>query len=90
LARAFSSLRHRDFALFWWAALISNSGTWMQTVTVPFVLYQLTNSTTWLGLSAFTSFFPALVIGPVAGAIADRYSRRSVLLVTQTVQMVVA
>jgi len=90
LRHAFSSLRHRDFALFWSAALISNSGSWMQNITVPYVLYQLTRSTTWLGVSAFASFFPALVMGPVAGTLADRFSRRRILLITQTVQMVVA
>ena len=88
---AFSSLGHRDYALFWSAALVSNSGTWMQTVTVPYVLYHLTdNSSTWLGLAAFMQFFPALVVGPLAGTLADRVERRRVLIVTQTVQMVVA
>jgi MFS family permease len=89
-AQAFASLRHRDFALFWSAGLISNTGSWMQNITVPYVLYQLTHSTTWLGVSAFASFFPALVMGPLAGTVADRYSRRTVLLITQTVLMAVA
>jgi MFS family permease len=88
---AFSSLGHRDFALFWSAALVSNSGTWMQTVTVPYVLYHLTdNSATWLGLAAFMQFFPAVVVGPLAGTLADRVERRRVLIVTQSVQMLVA
>jgi MFS family permease len=89
-SQAFASLRHRDFALFWSAGLISNTGSWMQNITVPYVLYQLTHSTTWLGVSAFASFFPALVMGPLAGTVADRYSRRRVLLITQTFLMVVA
>ena len=63
----------------------------MQTVTVPYVLYHLTNnSATWLGLAAFMQFFPAVVVGPLAGTLADRVERRRVLIVTQTVQMVVA
>ncbi len=90
LRHAFASLRHRDFALFWSAGLVSNSGTWMQNITVPYVLYQLTHSTTWLGVSAFASFFPALLMGPVAGTLADRYSRRAILLITQTVLMLIA
>ncbi len=67
---ALSSLRHRDFALFWTAALISNSGTWMQAITVPYVLYDMTNSRTWLGFSAAASFVPGLLMGPIAGTLA--------------------
>jgi MFS family permease len=84
---AFAPLRHRDFALFWWAGLVSNTGSWMQSITVPFVLYGLTKSNTWLGISAFASFFPALVMGPIAGTLADRFERRRILLATQTAQM---
>jgi MFS family permease len=90
LGRAFESLRHRDFALFWTSAVISNTGSWMQQVTVPFVIFDLTGSTAWLGISATVSFLPPFFVGPLAGAIADRYPRRTVLLVTQTVQMVAA
>jgi MFS family permease len=90
LRYAFSSLRHRDFSLFWSAGLISNTGSWMQTITVPYVLYQLTHSTTWLGVSAFAAFFPSLVVGPIAGPMADRMSRQRILMVTQTLQMLVA
>ena len=87
---AFASLKHRDFALFWSAGLISNTGSWMQNITVPYVLYELTHSTTWLGVSAFASFFPSLIMGPLAGTLADRYSRRAILIITQTVLMLIA
>ena len=62
----------------------------MQNVTVPYVVYEMTHSTTWLGLAAFMSFFPALVIGPISGTLADRFSRKAILLITQTIQMAVA
>lgn len=88
--RAFSPLRHRDFALFWVSAVVSNTGSWMQTVTIPFVIFELTDSTVWLGVSAAVSFLPSFVVGPLAGAIADRYPRRRVLLITQLVQMLAA
>src|SRR5256714_4502090 len=83
-------MRHRDFALFFSAALLSNTGTWMQTITVPFVLDQLTHSTVWVGVGAFCNFFPATVVGPLAGSLADRYSRRTVLLCSQVVLMLSA
>jgi MFS family permease len=89
--RAFRSLSNRDFRTFWIAALISNTGTWMQTITVPAVIYDLTHhSNFWLGFAAFVGFFPSLMIGPVSGRLADRFSRRTVLLVTQTIQMILA
>ncbi len=87
---ALSSLRHRDFALFWTAALISNSGTWMQSITVPYVLYDMTNSKTWLGVSAVASFGPGLLMGPIAGTLADRFPRKRIILITQSISMLTA
>ena len=87
---ALAAMRHRDFALFFSAALLSNTGTWMQTITVPYVLDQLTHSTVWVGVGAFCTFFPATVVGPLAGSLADRHSRRTVLLVSQVVMMLSA
>ena len=90
LRYAFSSLRHRDYALFWSAGAVSNTGGWMQNVTVPYVIYEMTKSTTWLGFAAFVSFFPSVIMGPVSGALADRFSRKSILVVTNLVGTLVA
>jgi MFS family permease len=62
----------------------------MQMFTVPYVVYSLTHSTIWLGVSAAVAFAPGVVVGPIGGALADRYSRRRVLLVTQSLAMVSA
>jgi MFS family permease len=86
----FSSLRHRNFAMFWAAAVLSNTGSTMQQVTVPFVIYELTKSTAWLGISAAIAFVPPVLLGPLGGALADRVSRRQVLLVCQSIMMVSA
>jgi MFS family permease len=83
-------MRHRDFALFFAGAFISNTGMWMQNVTVPFVLYQATEQASWIGLGAFLQFMPALLVGGVGGVFADRFPRRRILLVSQSVNMVVA
>jgi MFS family permease len=80
-ARAF---KHRDFTIFWLGALAANTGSWVQNLAVPFVLYQVTKSAFWVGLSAFTQFLPVMLLGPIAGSIADRFERRRVLLVTQS------
>ncbi len=79
---ALGALRHRDFAFFWSAALISNAANWMQQFTVPFIMYDLTSSNTWVGAAAFTSLFPAVGLAPVAGVLADRFSRQRVMVIT--------
>jgi len=87
---SFKVLRRPDFAIFWSAALVSNTGSWMQTITVPFVVFQMTHSTTWLGFAAFMNFIPAMLMGPIGGSMADRHSRKKILLVTQTLMMISA
>jgi MFS family permease len=87
---SFRALAHRDFALFFGAALASNTGTWMQGIAAPYLLYQLTHSTAWLGIGAFMAFFPGLCMSPLAGSLADRYPRKTILLWTQTAMMAVA
>src|SRR5207245_5673842 len=47
--RSTAALRHRDFAIFWWSSLVSNSGSWLQNVAVPFALFKLTHSPAWVG-----------------------------------------
>jgi MFS family permease len=81
---------HRDFALFWWAALVSNSASWMQIIAVPAVLWNMTHSATLLGLASFAGMGPSLVLTPFAGVLADRVPRRTILIVTQAVALVAA
>ncbi|MEY2402701.1 MAG: hypothetical protein QOD38_252 [Acidimicrobiaceae bacterium] len=88
--RSTAALRHRDFALFWWSSLVSNSGTWLQNVAVPFVVFRLTHSPAWVGFATFAQFAPGVVLAPLAGSLADRFPRRSVLLVNQTLLGLVA
>lgn len=83
LRHALRALRHRDFAVFWTGAIISNSGTWLHGVAVPFVLYELTESAFWVGLATFSAFIPIMVMGPIGGTLADRVSRRRILVLGQ-------
>jgi MFS family permease len=84
LAHSMRAFRHRDFTLFWTGALVSNTGTWLQNVTVPFVLYELTHNALWVGLSTFAQFLPGVLFGPAGGSLADRLNRRRLLIFTQT------
>jgi MFS family permease len=83
---AFVAFRYRNFTLMWSASLLSASGTWLQNVAVPFVIYRITESGAWLGFTAFMSYLPMVLTGPWAGSVADRFPRRRVLLVTGLVQ----
>lgn len=83
LRQAGAAFRYRNFRVFWTGAFVSNTGAWIQRVTVPFVLYRLTGSAAWVGFAAFMQFAPVVVVGPIGGSVADRFPRRRVLLVTQ-------
>jgi MFS family permease len=82
----FVAFRYRNFTLMWSASLLSSSGTWLQNVAVPFVIYRITESGAWLGFTGFLSYLPMVITGPWAGSVADRYQRRTVLLVTGVLQ----
>lgn len=87
---AFHALRHPPFRRFWSAAVVSSTGTWMQNVTVPYVILLITGSATWVGIAAFSGLFPSVVLGPLAGWLADRVDRRRLLLASQSAQGCVA
>jgi MFS family permease len=90
VASMFRSLATRDFALFWSGNFLSNIGTWMQTVALGWVILVMTNSPFLLGLNGFLSQIPAFLFALPGGAIADRFSRRKLMLWTQTAMMVLA
>jgi MFS family permease len=75
-------LRSRNFALVWSAALVSNVGSWMQTVALGFVITAHTHNPLWTGLVAAAAFLPMGVLAPLGGALADRLDRRRWLIVT--------
>jgi MFS family permease len=90
LRSAVAAFRYRNFALFGTGALVSNTGGWVQNVTVPYVVYQLTDSEAWVGFAGFSLLMTAALFGPVGGTLADRFDRRRVLVVMQSAQAAVA
>ncbi|HEX3493683.1 MAG TPA: MFS transporter [Streptosporangiaceae bacterium] len=85
-----SSLRQRNYRLFFFGQLISVAGTWMQTVAQSFLVLGLTHSGTQLGLTTAARFLPMFLFGPLGGVIADRMDKRRVLYVTQTLSGLLA
>ncbi len=92
MSATFSSLKFRNYRLWFTGALVSNIGTWMQRVGQDWlVLTQLThNSGVALGVVTGLQFAPALFISPFAGVLADRMNRRKLLLITQASMGVLA
>ncbi|HCM96592.1 MAG: hypothetical protein A2X25_00175 [Chloroflexi bacterium GWB2_49_20] len=86
----FSALRHRNFQLYLGGQLISNIGTWMQIIAQGWVVYQIGHSELALGMVAFASAIPILLISPWGGVIVDRVSRRNLLILTQAGAMLLA
>jgi len=78
-------LRYRDYRLFWSGSLVSNVGFWMQQIALGWLVYGMTRSASLLGTVGFCGNMPILILGLVGGAIADRASRRTIMLGTQTV-----
>lgn len=87
---ALRALRHRNFRLFTIGQTLSLIGTWMQQVAVGWLVYRLTDSALLLGLVAFVSQGPAFFLAPLAGVLADRFDKRRIVLITQSVMMVQA
>jgi MFS family permease len=85
LLRAF---RHRNYQLFFGGQLISLTGTWMQSVAESWLVFRLTGSSALLGVAAFATQVPVLLLAPAGGIVADRANRHRVLIATQTVSMV--
>lgn len=79
----FQPLKIRDFRAYWIGQVISLSGTWMQHIAQSWLVYVITNSAFYLGLISFLSSFPMLIFTLFGGVVADRYSRKKILVLTQ-------
>lgn len=87
---AFYALQYPNFRLFFVGQLISVAGTWMQTVAQQWLVYRLTGSPAWLGIVSGASAIPYVAFSLHGGTTADRYSRRLILLWTQSFAMLLA
>jgi MFS family permease len=90
LLRAFASLLHRNYRLYWFGQMISLIGTWMQSVGQAWLVLELTHSAWQLGMVGALQALPILLFSIFAGVMADRWPKRRVLLVTQSAAMVQA
>ena len=80
----FRALRHRNFRIYLSGLVLSLIGTWMQNTAQAWLVYRLTKSEVLLGTTYFASHVPVLLLGPIAGLVADRFARHRIVTVTQT------
>ncbi|MFC8915922.1 MFS transporter [Streptomyces sp. NPDC057116] len=79
----FSSLKVRNYRLFFTGAIVSNTGTWMARITQDWLVLSLTGSAAAVGITTALQFLPMLLFGLYGGVIADRYPKRRLLLLSQ-------
>ncbi|MDR2970460.1 MAG: MFS transporter [Bacteroidales bacterium] len=88
--RIFESLKYKNYSLFFWGQTTSLIGTWMQVVAMSWLVYRLTQSVVLLGTVAFLTQIPTLFLTPFTGALADRYDKRKLLMISQSLYMLEA
>lgn len=77
------ALGNPSYGIYTFGSAFSLIGTWMQRVAVGWLAWELTESGAWLGILAFADLFPTVLIGPLAGALADRRNRLTVVRLSQ-------
>lgn len=80
----FSSLKIRNYRLFFIGQVVSNTGTWMQRIAQDWLVLSLTGSSAAVGITTALQFLPMLLFGLYGGVLVDRLPKRPALLVTQT------
>ncbi len=83
-------MHSRSFAFVWTGGFVSNVGTWMQATALGYYTAHLTKSAAWSALVAAAEFAPTALLGPIGGAMADRYSRKTIFMTITIIQGVLA
>lgn len=87
---SFAPLAIRNLRLYLGGQAISLVGTWMQMTAQSWVVWEISHSAAALGIVAMLGSLPLLVLGPLAGSLADRWDRRRILVVSQSAAAVLA
>jgi len=86
----FRSLQYRNYRLFFGGQSLSLIGTWIQRITIPWLVYRLTDSAFLLGFVGFAGQLPTFILAPFTGVLTDRWNRYKILIITQILSMVQA
>src|SRR4028119_464199 len=83
LRRGFAALGVRNYRLYWSGQVVSLIGTWMQQVSLPWLVLALGGTPIQLGFVAVLQFGPAMFLAPFGGVFADRIEKRHALIASQ-------
>jgi MFS family permease len=86
----FPALRHRNYKIYLSGQFVSLIGTWMQQLAMSWMVFRLTKSAFWLGVSGFSSQIPMFIFGLFAGVIVDHVDRHKLLIWTQSLSAIQA
>lgn len=89
LNNPFVSLRHKSFRYYWIGMCVSLIGTWMQNIAQPWLAYTLTKSPFLLSLIGTLQFTPVLIFSLFAGVVVDKFSKKHILLFTQSASLII-
>ncbi|MGW8249068.1 MAG: MFS transporter [Anaerolineales bacterium] len=86
----FAALQYPNYRLWFYGQMVSLMGTWMQTTAQGYLIYELTKSPVYLGYVGFAAGLPSWMFMLYGGVVADRMSRRNLLIITQASMMMLA
>lgn len=84
------AFKSKNYRLYFVGQLVSTVGSWLQIVAEGWLIFQLSRSAYYVGLSAAASTLPALFLSLIGGVIVDRFPKKKVIMVTQTSSMILA
>lgn len=88
LKQIFSSLRSKNYRLYFYGQGVSLIGTWIQNIALSWLVYRLTGSVFLLGLIGFTTQIPTFILTPFTGVIIDRHDRLKIMRGAQVLFMI--
>ena len=88
--KTFTALKYPNYKLWFWGQMTSLFGTWMQITALSYLTFELTHSPAYLGYVGFANGIPTWLFMLYAGVVADRMSRRRLMIITQTAMMILA
>jgi MFS family permease len=90
IKNTFAALKHPNYKLWFFGQIISLLGSWMQMTAQGFFIYELTHSPAFLGYVGFANGIPTWLFMVYAGVYADRFPRRTIIIIAQTAMMILA
>lgn len=90
LSHSFPALTHDNFRIYWLGQCVSLIGTWMQSIGQTWLVFSLTGSPMLVGLLGAIQFLPITFFSLFAGVVIDKYPKKTILLITQFISMILA